>query len=362
MKIKIFQKDLLHSLNMALKGISNKNTMELLKGILFETYEGRLILTSNNLEIGVQTTLNADIIEEGKIVIDAKIISDIVKKLPEDEIYIEVKEGNIVEIKSGSSQFNIKGFDGKDFPIPNSIEEDYYQEIPSDVFKEMIRKTSFAISQDETKPLLMGELIEINEHSINIVAIDGFRLAIKKCNLNENQKEAKLIIPGKTLIEISRMIHDNDFIKLGFDNKHASFIIGDTILTTRLLEGEFINYNQILPKEFSSKVKINTREFLNALDRASLVAKNSLIKLNIEDDIMKISSRNDEIGNLEEVISIELEGNDLEIAFNLRYFMECIKNIDEENIYLNFNTNVSPCILNPENDDSYTYLLLPVRI
>ena len=227
----------------------------------------------------------------------------------------------------------------------------------------MVRKTAFAVSIDETKPLLMGELIEFKNNSINMVAIDGFRVAIKYIKNSNFVGDAKIIIPGKTLLDISRMIPNNiDNIKIGFDEKHASFIIGETILTTRLLEGEFINYSQIIPKEFTTKIKINTKDFLNSLDRACLVAKNNLIKIEILEDSLKISSKNDEIGNLEESIFIELEGSNLEIAFNAKYFMDALKNIDEEYISLELNTNVSPCILRPYDDDSYIYLLLPVRI
>ena len=176
MKITVNQNELQSAINMTLKGVSNKNTIEILKGILFETYEGKLMLTSNNLEIGVQTVIDADIQREGKVVIDAKIISDIVRKLPSSDVCLDVDETHIVKISSTSLEFNIKGFSGEDFPIPVSIEENYYKEISSDIFKEMVRKTSFAVSLDETKPLLMGELIEFKNNSINMVAIDGLDL------------------------------------------------------------------------------------------------------------------------------------------------------------------------------------------
>ena len=363
MKITVNQNELQNAINMTLKGVSNKNTIEILKGILFETYEGKLMITSNNLEIGVQTVIDADIQREGSVVIDAKIISDIVRKLPSSDVSLDVDETHIVKISSTSLEFNIKGFSGEDFPIPISIEENYYKEIPSEIFKEMVKKTSFAVSTDETKPLLMGELIEFKNNSISMVAIDGFRLAIKYIRDDSFIEDSKIIIPGKTLADVSRMIPSNiETIKIGFDEKHASFIIGETILTTRLLEGEFINYSQIIPKEFTTRLKINTKDFLNALDRACLVAKNNLIKIQILDDSLKISSKNDEIGNLEESIFIELEGSNLDIAFNAKYFMEALKNIDEEFISLELNTNVSPCILKSYDEDSYIYLLLPVRI
>ena len=363
MKFSVEQNELTSAISTAIKGVSGKNTIELLKGILFETYEDRLILTSNNLEIGIQTSINATIEEHGKVVIDARIISDIVKKLPASYLDIKVDDSNVVSISSGLARFNIKGFDAEDFPMPVTIEDEDYKDIPADIFREMIRKTSFAVSSDETKPLLMGELIEFKEDGINIVAIDGFRLAIKKSFGDFAANYSKIVVPGKTLQEVSRMIgSDTDVIKLGYDAKHAVFIMGDTIFTTRLLAGEFLNYNEILPKEFSTKVTVRVSDFLDSLERSAVVSKNNLVKLEIKDDYIRLTAKNDEIGNLEENIAIDLEGNDLEIAFNSRYFIECIKNIDEESITLEFNTNVSPCILRPVGDDSYTYLLLPVRI
>ncbi len=363
MKFSVEQNELALAINTAIKGVSSKNTIELLKGILFETYEDRLILTSNNLEIGIQTSINASIEDQGKVVIDARIISDIVKKLPSSYVDIKVDDSNVVTISSGLARFNIKGFDAEDFPMPVTIDDEDYKDIPADIFKEMIRKTSFAVSSDETKPLLMGELIEFRQDSINIVAIDGFRLAIKKSFGDFAVDYSKIVVPGKTLTEISRMINsDSQIVKLGYDSKHAVFIIGDTIFTTRLLAGEFLNYNEILPKEFTTKVTVKVSDFLDSLERSAVVSKNNLVKLDIKEDYIKLTAKNDEIGNLEEKIEIELEGNDLEIAFNSRYFIESIKNIDEESITLQFNTNVSPCILKPVGDDSYTYLLLPVRI
>lgn len=364
MKIKILQSTLVNALNLVSKGVSNKNTLEILRGILFEAYEGKLILTSNNLEIGIQTfTEEVEISKQGRIVIDAKLITDIIKKLPNKMVSIEADEFRIINIKSESVEFNIKGFEADDFPLPSSLSNDHYREINADLFKEMVRKTSFAVSIDEDKPAYTGELLDIEERKIHMVAMDGFRLAVKTYETDEATSETKILLPGKSILEVSRMIQPiHDTIRIGFDEKHACFVIGDTVVTTRLFKNDFINYKQIIPFEFSTTVQVQREDFLNSLERATLVANKNLIKLSIRDEWMDISSKNDEIGNLNESIRVNLNGEPIEIAFNAKFFIDCLKMIDEEEIVLHFNSALSPCVLRIAEDDSYTYLILPVRV
>lgn len=175
-------------------------------------------------------------------------------------------------------------------------------------------------------------------------------------------EKRKVVIPSRTLLEISRIIESSEKFSILFDEKFISFRVGQTIINSRLLDGDFINYNQIIPKEFSTVIKIKSKEFMESLERAQLVSNNNLVVLNIEEETIKISSKNSEVGNLEEFIKIDLEGKDLEIAFNIRYFTEALKNIEDEYIYMKFNTNINPCIVQPESDQDYLYLLLPVRI
>lgn len=364
MKIYLSQSVLIRGLNMVSKGVSTKNTLEILRGILFEAYEGKLILTSNNLEIGIQTVIEeVDIERPGRIVIDARLFIDIIKKMNDRMILIEVDEYRIINIKSENVEFNIKGFEADDFPLPATVAKDHYRELSSDIFKEMVRKTSFAVSVDEDKPAYNGELLHIESRGIHMIAMDGFRLALKTYVTQTDFSDTKILLPGKSILEVSRMIQPvHDTIKLGFDEKHACFVIGETIVTTRLLKNDFINYEKIIPSEFSTTVKIHRDHFLDSLERATLVAHKNLIKLSIKDEIMEISSKNDEIGNLNESVHISLNGEPLEIAFNAKFFIDCLKSIDEEEIILHFNSALSPCVLQIAEDDSYTYLILPVRV
>lgn len=363
MKFSIEQKQLQNALNISLKGISNKNIMEILKGIYIEAEDNFITLTTNNLEIGIKTKISADVTESGTAIIEGKILSDIVRKLPDEILTISVDQDSIVKISTKKAKFKIKAMINSQFPQVEEFESSRYESIDVKLFSEMVRKTHFAASQDETKGVLTGELIEIDSDTISMVAIDGFRLAIKKIPSNYNLGEKKVVVPVKTLQEITKLVQsENCNFKILFEEKYVSFVVDDTIINSRVLEGDFINYRQIMPKEFMTKIKINTNEFINSLERAMLVSNNNLVKLSITDENLKVSARNLEIGDLEEEIPVSHEGKELEIAFNIKYFLDCLKNLDDEYIYMNFNTNISPCVITPETDQNYTYLLLPVRI
>lgn len=362
MKFTIEQKEFQKALNIVQKGLSGKNLMEVLKGIHIEAYDNMLTMTTNNLELGIVTRVEANISEEGKVLIDGKILSDIIRKLPNDEISFKIGHDDIVNITSGRTKFNIKAMINNRFPLLEEYEENRYQVIDSKTFIDMIKKTNFAASNDEARGNLTGELLEINESSITMVAIDGFRLAVKKLGTTFNLEPRKVIIPSKTLLEIARIVEGAEEFGILFEDNSISFRVDQTIINSKLLPGDFINYKQIIPTDFTTRIKVGNREFLESLERAQLVSNNNLVILNIGEDNLKISSKNSEVGNLEEVIKVDLEGKELEIAFNIRYFTEALRNIEDEYVYMNFNTNISPCIIEPESDEDYTYLLLPVRV
>lgn len=365
MKIICNQKLLANKIGIAQKAINGKTTLELLKGLLLSAKDEQLKLTGYDLEIGIETYTQAEVIEEGEIVVNARLFGDIIRKLPDSFVEIETDDENNVYINCVNSRFKIKGDSAKEYPkLPEVNDEDLYN-IPQDILKNMIKQTVFAISQDQTKPILMGELLEISNGNVSLVAIDGYRLAVRSCKVNDIINNAKVIIPGKALIDVNSLLSSEDEdIKLGFDDKNAIFMINDTKIITRLLEGDFIDYKKLLPREHNSKIKLNTKDLLNSIERASLLSqseKNNLIKLSIRDSVMVITSNTDK-GNVYEEVSLELEGDYLDIAFNSRYFLEGLKNIDSEEIFIEFTTNINPCIIRPVDEVEYIYLLLPVRI
>ena len=366
MKIICNQKKLSNKISIVQKAINNKTTLELLKGISLKAKDNKLILTGYDLEIGIESFIDVEIIEEGEIVVNAKLFGDIVRKLPQEFINIETDNTNNISISSGNSNFKIKGESTKDYPQLPEIDDKYSIEIEQDTFRQMIRETVFATSQDQTKPILMGELLEISSDEASLVAIDGYRLAAKTIKLSDNNiNNVEVVIPAKSLIDIASLLNEEDKkVQLSFDDKNIIVNTKETRIISRLLDGNFINYSALLPKEYNTKIKANTRELLNSIERASLLSqanKNNLIKMIIRDNILIITS-NSENGEVYEEVSIQLEGDYLDIAFNSRYMMDGLKAIESKNIFLEFTSNINPCILKPENDDKYIYLLLPVRI
>lgn len=365
MKIICNQKVLAHKIGIVQKAINGKTTLELLKGILLTAKNETVTLTGYDLEIGIDTYAQAEVIEEGEIVINARLFGDIIRKLPDTFVEIETDSDNNVYINCLNSRFKIKGDSATEYPRLPEVNKNELYDIPQDLLKNMIKQTVFAISQDQTKPILMGELLEIVNGNISLVAIDGYRLAVRASSIENVTDDIKVIIPGKTLHDVNGLLSsEDDSIKIGFDEKNAIFIINETKIITRLLEGEFIDYKKLLPREYGVRAKVNTKELLNSIERASLLSqseKNNLIKLSIRDNSMAITS-NTERGNVYEEVGIELEGDYLDIAFNSRYFLDALKVIDSEEIFIEFTTNVNPCIIKPTDGTKYTYLLLPVRI
>ncbi len=368
MKFTCNQQVLAKALNTVSKAVSNRTTIPILKGIMIKaTEEGSLILMASDLEISIKKEINADVQEPGAIVVMAKLFGDIIRKLPNEDILISCDESGTVLIKTSFSEFNVVSFPTDEFPeIGNKEEGSESITLDRDIFREMIRKTSFAASVDESKGVLTGILTEIDEDFIKMVSLDGFRLALVK----ENMKSAssnKFIIAAKVMNEISKIISEDEEdsdINIMLGEKREVINVGSNEIIIRRMEGEFIKYNDILPTENTTNVIVSKEMLLESIERASLLSregKNNLIKMIIKNDLMTITSRSEE-GNVKEEIIVEKTGNDLEIGFNSKFVLDVLKVIDDEQVSLNFKTGVSPCVVKPVDGDYYEYLILPVRI
>jgi len=357
------KKTLLNAISTVQKAVSSKTTLPILKGIYIEAISNHLKFVATDLEIGIEHITESNIVEEGSVVVDARLFSEIVRKLPDAEVEIFLREQQLV-IKCQNTEFNILFYPSDEFPELPTVQQNTNYEINNQVFKNMIRQTSFATSQDEMKPVFTGVLVEIQDSTLNMVALDGYRLALKKVEISEEQNN-KAIIPAKTLNEISRIMDDSDdTVYMTLSDKHALFTLGQTKLISRLLEGEFINYKQIIPKEYKTKIKVNTELLLNSVERAALISregKNNPIKLIVNSDKLIITS-NSEVGKVHEEIDIEIEGEDISIAFNSKYLLDVLKIIEDKYIYIDFMTSINPGLIRPEEDTNYKYLILPVRI
>ena len=367
MKFSCNQQTLSRALNTVSKAVTSRTTIPILKGILLEVNEDNtLTLSASDLDLSIEKRIGVNAEESGSVVVSARLFSDIVRKLPNEDIQIEEQENNTIIIKCLASEFTIVGQPADEFPNIGEINLDKKLSLEKDILKEMIKKTSFAASIDESKGIIVGVLVEMEEEYLNMVALDGFRMAITR-EAMKNEEKKKIIIAARILNEINKIISENEDSKEIFmilDEKKAVFLLDETKVVLRLLEGDFIKYNDILPKEYKSKVIVSRNDLLNSIERASLLAKegkNNLIKLSIFRDKIIITSRSEE-GNVKEEVFVEKEGTDLDIGFNSKYLLDVLKAVDDEKIALEFNTSVSPCLIKPTEGRKYEYLVLPVRI
>ena len=361
----ITDKDSLHNaINIVQKSVSSKTTMPILEGILFKIIDNTIYLMGTNLEIGIKTTLSGTIINSGSVVISARLISEIVRKLSDDDIVVELKENNILNIKCGNSDFNIQGQNGEDFPEIPEVITDTEISVPKELFKSMIRETIFSVAKNENIPILTGELIEIKNGTIKFIALDGYRLAIRQGFIEESSPLHE-VIPERTLSELYRItsLNSEETIYISYSKNQVLFRLGSTYIVSRLLEGEYMDYNKIIPKSYATKVKVNVDDLLSSCERASLMVssgESNLIKLHFFNNTLEISS-NSEIGAVKEQLDLEMDGDPLKIAFNSAYIIDVLKIISDEEVYLEFTTSVSPCVVRPVTGNNFTYLILPVR-
>ncbi|MGX8796502.1 DNA polymerase III subunit beta [Fusibacter sp. JL298sf-3] len=366
MIFKCHQSALSTAINIVSKAVSSKTTLPILAGIYFESIPGGIKLIGNDLNLSIETQIEAQVEREGAIVMPSRLISELIKKLPDADIEFVINDNNVVDIHCMNSSYKLIGLPGNEYPELPIIEDKNAFQMDKELFSNMIRQTSFAISQDEARPILTGALLEIENGKFNMVAIDGYRMAIKNAVIKTDLSQ-KVVVPGRTLNEISKLVsqfeHKND-LKIAFDEKQVLFTIHNVKVYSRLLAGEFINYNQILPTEYKSVLTVKTDDLFTCLDRSFLMArenKNVAIRLDIKDDQLKIIS-NSEMGSAVETLPIGLEGQDLEIGFNPKFLIDALKVIESDEIQMHFVNNVSPCIIKPVDTDNYTYLVLPCRI
>jgi DNA polymerase-3 subunit beta len=364
MKFKCEKSLLQEAISIAQKAITGKSTLPVLQGIYIKTLGNEIILTGSDIDLSIETKINADVIENGSIVVDSRLFGDIIKKLPNDIIEITTSENNTLEIICQRSVFNLTHMSSDDFPNLPQINENMILSLSQRILKNMIKSTIFAIAQDETRPVLTGVLFEIKDKKLNLVALDGYRLALRN-EIVDNDNTLNAVIPGKTLSEVSKILEEEDkTVNITFTPNHILFNLGKTKVISRLLEGEFIKYNSIIPEEYNLKITAKKTNLLDCIERASLLAKEgntNLVKFEIEEDNLIITS-NSQLGKVREELNIILQGQPLQIAFNSKYLIDVLKIMEEEEIVMHLTSSVSPCILKNKESDNCTYLILPVRL
>ena len=355
---------ILEGISIVQKAITGKSTMPILEGIYINAKNNNLNLIGSDIDVSIETKVDAQIEEEGSIVIDAKIFGEIIRKLPNSTIKIETKENQTIRITCEKSIFDVVYMNAAEFPELPQINENLKIVVNQNILKNMIKGTSFAIAQDETRPILQGILFEVKDKNLNLVALDGYRLAIRSEFL-DCDKDVEVVIPGKTLNEVSKILEDiDDTLEITFTNNHILFNLEKTKIISRLLEGKFINYNSLLPQEHKLLVNVDRQKLQNAIERASLMAKEgntNLIKLDIQQDNLVITS-NSQLGKVREEVNINLQGESIQIAFNSRYLLDVLKNMEEDEVVMEMTSGITPCVIKGNNMNNAKYLVLPVRL
>ncbi|MCI7263106.1 MAG: DNA polymerase III subunit beta [Clostridiaceae bacterium] len=362
-----FEKDsLLNGINIVLKAVPSKTTMSILECILIDATSDEIKLTGNDMELGIETKVEGMILERGKIALDAKLFSDIIRKLSgqDNRITIEADEKFNTTITCDKSVFKIQGRDGEEFSYIPHIERDKYICLSQFTLKEVIRQTLFSISPNDSNKMMTGELLEVKGNELKVVSLDGHRMSIRKIILKDNYSDIKVIVPGKTLGEISKILSgDNESeVLLFFSSNHVMFEFDDTVVVSRLIEGEYFRINQMLSSDYETKVAVNKRDFLDAIERASILIRENDKKpiiINITDEGMELKM-NSAFGTMNAELAITKFGKDLMIGFNPKFLIDALRIIDDEEVTLYMMNPKSPCFIKDE-EENYIYLILPVN-
>ena len=364
MKIICQKINLLKSVNISLKAVPSKTTMPILECILIDATTNQIKFTTNDMELGIETIVDGTIEEKGIIALDAKIFYEIIRRLPDNTVTIKTDEKLTATITCEKAKFNIVGKSGADFSYIPFIERNECISISQFTLKEVIRQTIFSIADNDNNKLMTGELFEIEENQLKVVSLDGHRISIRNIELKNNYDHKKVVVPGKTLQEVSKILPGSaeEEVNIFLSENHIVFEFDDTTVVSRLIEGEYFKIEQMLSSDYDTKVKINKRELLDCIDRATLLVKEGDKKpiiMNITDGNMELKI-NSFIGSMNEDIDITKEGKDILIGFNPKFFIDALRVIDEEEVSLYMVNPKAPCFIK-DDEGKFIYLILPVN-
>ena len=369
MKIVCDKEKLIKAINSVVKGVASKTTMPILEGILIQTNDNEIKLTTYDLEIGIEYIMECEVKEQGSTVVNAIMFSEIIRKLPNTEIYISLNEQNLLEIECEGSLYKLATMKPEEFPELPKIEVENSIELDQTILKNMIRRTIFAVSTEETRPIFTGCLFNVENNKLTLVAVDGFRLALRSIFLNKQSNDFKAVIPGKTLNEVNKIISDSfETVKIGIAKNQALFEMENCKLVTRILDGEFLNYKNVIPNTWETRIRVNKNSIQDSFERISLISASAVekekkypVKVNVDIGKITISCTN-QTGEAKEELYVSTEGKNLEAGFNPKYFLDSLKAIDDEEVYIEFGSSISPCLIKSVENNDYVYMILPIRL
>ena len=365
MKVSIARGELLESLSVVGKGMSARSTLPILSGILFTASGGEIQLQATDLEVSVRNTAPALVEKEGQVVVPGKLLSDIVRSLPEAAVTIET-EGETAHIRCQHSSFTVKTLNPADFPKFPEVAVDKSIELPSSTMSSMVKQVSRAVSRDETRAILTGILLVIEGPTVRMVATDSYRLAVREIVLEKVAGEdTEVVIPGKALDEVTRLSGDSETIVLGVSENQIVFEFGNTVFVTRRIEGSFPNYKQLIPKESATNAIVSGEEITAAVKRVSLMALHNTpvkVSISVSDQTLSLSATTQDVGDASEDLMVKAEGEDTDIAFNHGFLMDGLASAGTENVKLEVQNHLKPGLLKTVGDEGFLYLLMPVRL
>ena len=364
MKLVFTKSNLNKAVGIVMKAVPTRTTMNILECILIDATTNEIKFTGNDMELGIETIVEGEIIEKGKVAIDAKLFSEIVRKLPDNYITLSTDSNNNALITCEKSKFNIAGKSGEDFSYLPAIIKDKMITLSQFQLREVINQTIFSIAINDNNKMMTGELFEISEGNLKVVGLDGHRIAIRNIKLEGRADDVRVVIPGKTLQEISKILNADaeSLVNIYFTNNHVLFEFDQTHVVSRLIEGDYFKINQMLSNDYETKISINKKEFLDSIDRANLLIREGDKKpiiINIQNGLLQVNV-NSAVGALNEDIDIDKEGKDIMIGFNPKFLMDALRVIDDENVTIYLVNHKSPCFIR-DKEENYIYLILPVN-
>lgn len=346
------------------RAVSAKASIPALEGVLLKAYDGKLNISGYNLEIGITTDMEATIINEGEIVLGARLFLEIVRKLPEEIVHIETDDRMVTYIKCGQVDYQIVGMSSVEYPDLPSFEKTDSISIDAKILKEMIRQTVYAVSDNMAKPIYTGSLYEISGGVLTIVAIDGYRMAIRNENV-DSQSETSFVVPGKTQLEVLKLLgEDDEKVEILIGQRHITFNIRSYSVISRLIEGNFLDYKSTIPSEEKTSLVISTRKLMDSVERMSLLNNErvqSPVRCKFNDNEIRLSCAS-AVGRANDIINNDIIGESVEIGFNNRYMLDALKNTDTDEVKIVLNGPVSPIIIKPVQGDSFISIVVPMRL
>jgi len=364
MKIICTKSELLNGVSIVSKAVPSKTTMSILQCILIDAEADQIKLVANDMELGIETVIKGTIAEKGKIALDARMLFDIIRKLPDSDITITTDASLKANISCEKAKFNIIGKPADEFPVLAQLDHSDSITLSQYTLKEVIRQTIFSISDNDNSPLMTGELFDINEDNLRVASLDGHRISIRNVKLKNVYSPKKVVVPGKSLSEISKIIGDDTDknVSIFFTPNHILFEFDETVVLSRLIEGEYFNVDQMITKDYETKVTVSKKDLFDCIDRSTLLVKEGdkrPIIVDIREGSLELKI-NSTFGSMDEEIDITKEGKDIMIGFNPKFVMDVLKVIDSDEINMYMVNPKSPCFIR-DDEDSYIYLVLPIN-